>query len=229
MNKPKVFCALTTTHGLMQTHFMPTILNLFDGKRKFDMVLWTYMDPYIVLARNAAVMDFLKGDCTHLMFIDVDILDPQVSEHIERMLGHDEAIVGGLYPKKDETKVTWVCNALEDRPAEDERGLLPLRHIGTGFLLIKREVFERMKMDKGPLIEYLEDESDKLMYDFFDMPRQRDSAGKVRKISEDWHFCNEARRLGYKVYGDTRVLLMHIGTAVFPLKHQAKRTKINVL
>jgi hypothetical protein len=223
MIKPKVFVALTTTHGMMQTMFVPTLMNLF-AKRQFDMALWTYTDPYIVLARNAAAADFLKGDCTHLMFIDVDILDPQVAEHIERMLGHDEALVGGLYPKKDEKKLTWVCNALPDRPPEDERGLISLRHIGTGFMLIRRDVFEKMIETMGDKIGYLEDETDRPLWDFFDMPRV-----DGRKLSEDWYFCNVARELGFKVWGDTKVLLMHVGTAVFPLRNQATRGTINVI
>ena len=116
MTKPKVFIALTTTHGLVQALFVPTLMNLF-ANRSFDMAMWFYTDPYVALARNAAAMDFLKGDCTHLMFIDVDIMDPLIVTHIERMLSHDEAIVGGLYPKKDEKKLTWVCNALTGQAA----------------------------------------------------------------------------------------------------------------
>jgi hypothetical protein len=223
MNKPKVFVALTTTHGLMQVMFVPTLMNLFTH-RTFDMVLWTYIDAYTPLARNASAADFLKGDCTHLMFIDVDILDPQITAHIDRMLAHDEAIVGGFYPKKDEQKLVWCCNALPERPTEDERGLISLKHIGTGFMLIKREVFEKMIEQWGDQIGYLEDETDRPLWDFFDMPRVGG-----RKLSEDWYFCNKSRELGYKVYGDTLVQLMHIGTALFPLRHQAERTKINVL
>ncbi len=223
MTKPKVFVALTMTHGLMYGMFTQTLMNLF-AHRTFDMALWNYIDPYVPLARNTASADFLKSDSTHIFFIDVDILDPQIAMHIERMLGHNEAIVGGFYPKKDEKKLTWVCNALPDRPPEDERGLLSLRHIGTGFMLIKREVFEKMIETMGDKIAYIEDETDRPLWDFFDMPRV-----DGRKLSEDWYFCNVARQIGYKVYGDTKVLLMHIGTAVYPLRSQAERTKINVI
>ena len=224
MTKPKVFIALTSTHGIVQLDFITTLLDLFKN-RTFDMDVWRYKDPYIVLARNVAAADLLKkSDFTHLMFMDVDILDPQCMEHVERMLSHDEAIVGGMYPKKDERKLVWVCNALPERPPPDERGLLSLRHIGTGFLLIKREVFEKMIEEFGDQIGYLEDETDRPLWDFFDMPRV-----DGRKISEDWHFCNKARELGFKVWGDTKVLLMHIGTAVFPLRHQMERKVINVV
>ena len=226
--KPKVYVALTMTHGLVQGMFIPTLMNLF-AHRTFDMVLWQYIDPYTPLARNAAAADFLMGDSTHILFLDVDILDPQVSMHVERMLSHGEAIVGGFYAKKDEKKLTWCCNALPERPAPDKRGLMALRHIGTGFLLIKREVFEKMFSELHGEISYYEDETDRLLWDFFDMPRKVDAGGKRRKISEDWHFCNTARDMGFKVWGDTHVTLMHIGTALFPLQHQASRKKINVI
>jgi hypothetical protein len=41
-----------------------------------------------------------------------------------------------------------------------------------------------------------------------------------RYISEDWFFCDRARALGYTVYGDTKVILRHLGTVQFPLKTQ---------
>ena len=219
--KQKVFVAVTTTHGAMNNMFIITLMDMFRN-HKFDLDMWTYQDPYIVLARNAAAADLLKGDATHILFLDADIVDPQCSQHIERMLGHNEDIVGGLYCKKCESPgPIWVCNALDHRPPEDERGLLPLRHIGTGFLLIKREVFEKMIEEDGDKIGYLEDETNRPMWDFFDMPRV-----DGRKMSEDWHFCNEARRLGYTVYGDTKVLLRHAGGAVYPLKSQLAHTNL---
>lgn len=223
VSKPKVFVAVTTTHGAIHVHFVTTLTQLF-ANRTFDMDIWTYMDPYIVLARNAAAADLLKGDATHILFLDADIVDIQCSQHIERMLSHDVDIVGGLYCKKtDSPGPIWVCNALDHRPPEDERGLLPLRHIGTGFLLIKREVFEKMIEEDGDRIGYLEDETNRPMWDFFDMPRV-----DGRKLSEDWHFCNEARRLGYTVYGDTKVLLRHAGGAVYPLKHQVANSNMEM-
>ena len=95
--------------------------------------------------------------------------------------------------------------------------------------MIKREVFDAMKDAYGPGITYYEEDTNDEVYDFFDMPRRIDEGGTVRKVSEDWHFCNTARKLGFKVYGDTKVLLMHIGTAVFPLRSQAERTTVKVV
>ena len=191
--------------------------------RSIDMAIYQYVDPYIVLARNAASADFLMGDCTHLLFIDADIMF--TSLHVRTMIQRDENIVGGLYCKKHEGTVDWVGNALPSRPPPDERGLVEMKNIGTGFLMIKRIVFEKMAQNLGDKIGYLEDEVDRPLWDFFDMPRVADDKGAVRKLSEDWYFCKTARELGFKVYGDTHVILKHIGTAVYPLKHQVEATR----
>jgi hypothetical protein len=220
--KPKLFIALPTTHGATHAMFLPGIIDTCL-RHTVDIDIWQYIDPYIVLARNTAAADFLKKeDFTHILFIDADIMF--MWSHIERLLSHDVDLVGGLYCKKQESPgPIWVCNALPERPPEDERGLLPVKHVATGFMLIKREVFTEMVEMLGDKIGYLEDETDRPLWDFFDMPR----AGG-RKISEDWHFCNTARELGFTVYADTKVLLRHIGTSVYPLKTQVAQSNLEM-
>lgn len=212
MTKPKLFCALPTTHGIVQSQFLPSALELFKN-RTIDLRVDQYIDPYGVLARNTAATDFLDTDYTHLLFLDADIILKWA--HIERMLSHDVDIVGALYCKKTQGKMQWVCNGLPDRPPVDERGLLPLKHIGTGCLLVKRGVFLAMLEKYRDEMDYLEAEIDKQRWDFFPM-----RIVNRRMISEDWFFCDRARALGYTVYGDTNVLLGHIGTVVFPLDTQ---------
>lgn len=218
MDNVKLFVALQSTHGVMQTQFLPGVMDLFKW-RKYGMNVNQYIDPYIVLARNTAASDFLDTDCTHFFTVDMDIIFA-AQQHVERLINDDVDIVGGLYPKKAQGKIQWVCNALPERPKPDERGLLSLKHIGTGFLMIKRCVFEKMVEAFGEQIKYYEAEINTLRYDFFDMPREPDDEGFVRKISEDYHFCNQARKLGFTVYGDTHVIVRHIGTAIFPLDTQ---------
>ena len=212
MKEPKLFVALPTTHGIMQSQFLPGLLDLFR-ERQVSMTVHQYIDPYGVMARNSAARDFLATDCTHILFIDADIVF--TSNHVKLMLSNDVDVVGGLYPKKAEGQIQWVCNALPERPEADERGLLPLQHIGTGFLLVKRAVLEKMLEVYRDEMDYLEAEIDQQCWDFFPM-RIIDR----RMISEDWFFCNRCRELGYTVYGDTKVILRHIGSVQFPLKTQ---------
>jgi hypothetical protein len=87
-------------------------------------------------------------------------------------------------------------------------------------MLIRRNVFERMIEEHGDTLAYFEHEIDRPMWNFFAMPVVKDDKGKPRLESEDWNFCNVARTLGFEVYGDTNVILKHIGTIVFPLKTQ---------
>jgi hypothetical protein len=212
MKDPKLFIALPTTHGVMQSQFLPGLLDLFR-ERQVDITVMQYIDPYIIMARNNAACDFLASDCTHLLFIDADIVF--TANHVKLLLCNDVDVVGGLYPKKAEGKIQWVCNALPHRPDADERGLLPLKHVGTGFLMVKRAVFEKMLEVYRDEMSYLEAEIDTQRWDFFPM-RIIDN----RYVSEDWFFCDRCRALGYVVYGDTKVILRHLGTVQFPLKTQ---------
>lgn len=221
MSKVKLFVALQTTHGLMQDQFLPGVLDLFKD-RTYDMHVRQYIDPYLVLGRNTAATDFLSTDCTHYLNIDTDMVFRAL--HARRLIEDDVDVVGGLYPKKAQGKIQWVCNALPHRPEPDERGLLPLKHVGTGFLMVKRAVFEKMVETDGDKIGYLEAEIDKPNYDFFQMPLVMVD-GKRRKLSEDWYFCERAAQLGFTVYGDTKVILRHIGTVIFPLETQVVESR----
>jgi hypothetical protein len=212
MKDPKLFIALPTTHGVMQSQFLPGLLDLFR-ERQIDITVMQYIDPYGILARNSAACDFMNSDCTHILFIDADIVF--TANHVKLLLCNDVDVVGGLYPKKAEGQIQWVCNALPHRPEADERGLLPLKHIGTGFLMVKRAVLQKMLDTYRDEMSYLEAEIDTQRWDFFPM-----RIIENRYISEDWFFCDRARALGYTVYGDTKVILRHLGTVQFPLKTQ---------
>jgi len=120
--------ALATTHGVMQTQFLPGLMDLFKW-RKYDMAVNQYIDPYGILSRNNAACDCLNSDATHLLILDADMVI--TANHIETLIDNDVDIVGGLYCKKAQGKIQWVCNALPHRPTPDERGLLSVKHIGT--------------------------------------------------------------------------------------------------
>ena len=85
---------------------------------------------------------------------------------------------------------------------------------GTGFLLIKRHVFE--KLNAHPAVKPfnndigLPKELDPFMKTYFDT-----GVREGRYYSEDWAFCENWRDLGGDVWIDRRVLLKHTGTYVF--------------
>jgi len=179
----------------------------------------TACDSLVSRARNTLAADFLlETDCTHILWWDSDII--ATPEQVARLVSHDEAIVGGLYPIKQERRLKWVANPLHDKPPPDHRGLVRVRNIGTGFLLVKREVFEEMARQL-PEIAFSDDYvTGRIEWDFFPVGVQEDYDGVRKYESEDWGLCRLARRLGFEIYADPAVTLQHIGAATYPLPGQ---------
>jgi len=87
---------------------------------------------------------------------------------------------------------------------------------GTGYMLIKREVFEHLA-DKVPtytnnVIDMSSDFKPDLIREYF--ATSIDPANNVL-LSEDYHFCHLARRHGLKVWAAPWVQLAHLGSYLF--------------
>ena len=173
-------------------------------------------ESLISRARNTLTAKFLHNkESTHLMFIDADIgWEPW---HLLVMLNRDVDVIGGLYPMKS-LPVKWCVNGFEGAE-EGPDGLQEVSKTGTGFLLIKRAVFE--KLDAHPATKpFMNDiglptELNPYMKTYFDT-----AVRENRYYSEDWTFCENWRDLGGKVWVDKRVLLKHTGTYVFDFAAQ---------
>jgi hypothetical protein len=46
---------------------------------------------------------------------------------------HNEGIVSGMYPKKQDGPLELVGNLYPEKPPIDDRGLMPLRYTGAAF------------------------------------------------------------------------------------------------
>jgi hypothetical protein len=173
-------------------------------------------ESLISRARNTLTAKFLHNkESTHLMFIDADIgWEPW---HLLVMLNRDVDVIGGLYPMKS-LPVKWCVNGFEGAE-EGPDGLQEVSKTGTGFMLIKRDVFE--KLDAHPATRpFMNDiglpaELNPYMKTYFDT-----AVRENRYYSEDWTFCENWRDLGGKVWVDKRVLLKHTGTYVFDFQAQ---------
>jgi len=189
--------------------------------RLYPTIFKTAVDSLVSRARNTLAADFLlETDCTHILWWDSDII--ATPDQVARLVSHDEAIVGGLYAIKSERRLKWVLNPL-DEPTIDNRGLVKVRNIGTGFLLIKREVLETM-INRLPEIAFNDDYvTGHTEWDFFPVGVREDYDGVLKYESEDWGFCRLARDLGFAVYADPAVTVKHIGTTVYPLPNQCSR------
>jgi hypothetical protein len=168
-------------------------------------------ESLISRGRNTLAAKFLQNkESTHLMFIDSDI--GWEAWHLLVLLNRDVDVIGGLYPMKS-LPIKWCVNGF-DGAEQTEDGMQEVTKTGTGFMLIKREVFE--KLDAHPAVKpFVNDiglpaELNPYMKTYFDT-----AVREGRYYSEDWTFCENWRDLGGKVWVDKRVLLKHTGTYVF--------------
>jgi len=154
----------------------------------------------IGLARNRAVTEFLKTDCTDLLFWDSDIGASPAD--VKRICAHDADIVLGLYPLKQEGPPKLVVTLLDGESVNEFSGLQKVRGGGAGFMRIHRSVFERLEeFAESYFNELGEPESN-----FF-----RHGVADGRYWGEDLSLCNLAREHGIDVHSDWGIRLAHQG------------------
>lgn len=176
---------------------------------------WSIMtlanESLISRGRNTLVAKFLVDhpDASHLMFIDSDIgFEP---EQVLLLLNNKKDICGGLYPMKS-LPLRWCANGVDG--ATTVNGLEEVRTTGTGFMLIKKSVFEKMNQHPS-VVAYkndigLDPKYDSHMKTYFNCEVRDD-----RYLSEDWLFCDNWRQLGGQIFVDKRILLRHSGYYVY--------------
>jgi hypothetical protein len=182
-----------------------------------DWTLETMVNESLISrARNTLTAKFLDmPEATHLFFVDADIgWEPW---HLLVLLNRDVDVIGGLYPMKT-MPIKWVVNGFEGAE-EGPDGLQEVSKAGTGFLLMKKHVFE--KMNSHPAVKQykndigLDPKYDQYLKTYFDTAVRQN-----RYYSEDWTFCENWRDLGGRIWVDKRVLLRHSGSYVFCMENQ---------
>ena len=235
--RPSIMIATPMYGGMCTGHYVQGLLMTMNKMREIGVnVAWCQImnESLITRARNDLARVFLESDHDYLMFIDADIGFDQ--EAIAHLLLADKDIVCGIYPKKE---VNWdsvnraavegktdladhagafVFNMVGTSDVHtDETGCIEVRHGGTGFMLIKRGVFEhliphvptyRTSSLKDPETgEYAKP----LTHEFF--ATSIDATGAL--LSEDYHFCELWRNHGGKIHAHPFIKLHHVGTYVF--------------
>lgn len=205
---PKVFIAVASSDWKLEVHTSESI-RLIGNHCKCETKVQFMFNDGVARSRNNLSASFLESDCTHLFFLDSDIIIEPIQ--FQRMLDARRNIVAAPYPKKQGT-LDWVANYIMGE-SPDEQGFLSVRHMGTGALLIERVVMEDF-VQKHPERAYSGDPSPSAKrVDFFPM-RAVDGSYK----SEDWDWCETVLADGWKIYMDTKSQLRHVGKIVYPLQ-----------
>jgi len=248
LRKNKLFVATPMYGGMAHGLYIKSCLDLQTVMMRYGIEVkfsFLFNESLITRARNYLVDEFLRTDFTHMMFIDSDIhFDPN---DIVAMMALDKDIIGGPYPKKS---INWgnVAHAARTHPDLNPKELenlvgeyvfnvvkgtqqfqvsdpLEVMEIGTGHMMIKRGVFDKMK-DAYPQIKYKPDHIGQAHFDgsryihaYFDTVIDTvDSCvggGSERYLSEDYMFCQMWRKIGGQVYLCPWMKTQHIGTYAF--------------
>ena len=210
------------------------------------MLLTMANESLITRGRNELVHNFLLTNSTHLMFIDADIAfkaDDVISmirknvdvvaasyplksmdwEGIRKCAATNggNPSVADLIASSTQTVIN-VSKPHPDKVGKQEtvditNGMVQVYDVGTGFMLIKRHVLEKM-IDAYPETMYYADKDltlpleQRTRFALFDTAIDEDK----RYLSEDYTFCRRWQKLGGNVMLDIQVILNHIGTYVFP-------------
>ena len=173
----------------------------------------------IDLARCQMASDALAAGAEETLWIDADTaFHPDM---VERLRSHDLPIVCGIYPKKSKRELAiHALPGTETITFGKAGGLLELLYAPTGFLRVRREVYETMR-DKLQLPECLADTGRRLVPYF--APLIRPDGDGWWYLAEDFSFCERARQCGYKIMADTTIRLLHIGAYAYGWEDAGRR------
>lgn len=212
-DKPKVFFATPFYDVKGYSAYILSMFQTVYSLARHTSVDFDFLelsgDSYVWRARNLLAERFLMTDGTHLFFIDSD--QGWSLESIMRMLKADKDIVGGAYPTKNNWEhysVTVYTDANGIPEVEKETGLIRAQKVPTGFMKIKREVFDAIRK-KFPNNWYWEGHGGvpRKMYDYFGHM----TLNHV-KTGEDISFCQRWQLCGGEIWVEPRCTISHVGS-----------------
>jgi len=247
LRKRKIFVATPMYGGMCTGQYCKSSADLAILSSKYGMdvrFFYLYNESLITRARNYLVDEFLRSDCTHLMFIDADIgFDPDdvIALSVIAETGSDKEVVCGPYPKKC---ISWekIKTAVDKGFADEDPNKLEkfvgdyvfnpkgntkeipigqpveVMEIGTGFMMIRRKTFQVYE-ETYPEYHY---RPDHIRTEAFDGSREImayfdciiDPVSK-RYLSEDYMFCQNVQKAGLKTWLCPWMGLQHAGSYVF--------------
>lgn len=247
LQKRSIFLGLPCYGGNCNAAFARSIADLAAVCTAQGVKLQMYFlmnESLIQRARNYIADEFMRSDCTHLMFIDSDIgFNPQDVLFLLALASDDSPydVIGGAYPKKaiswEKVKAAVDAGVADANPNVLEnfvgdfvfnpkagKNTFPLGEpvevleIGTGFMMIQKRVFKKF-VEKFPEKLY---KPDHVRTEHFDGSRKIcaffdcviDPVSK-RYLSEDYYFCQKIQELEMKTWLCPWIQLQHVGSYTF--------------
>lgn len=247
LRKRKLFLAVPMYGGACMGMFAKSVADLTAMFAANGLELRSYFlfnESLITRARNYCVDEFMRSDCSHMLFIDSDIgFDPRDIVAMMALQSDDSEydVLAGPYPKKT---ISWekIKLAVDKGIADTDPNVLEkfvgdyvfnpksgngtiridepveVSEVGTGFMMTRRSAFEKFR-DAYPQYHY---KPDHVRTEHFDGTREImqyfqaeiDPESK-RYLSEDYWFCQKLTQAGGKIWYCPWMKLQHVGTYIF--------------
>jgi len=247
LRKRKLFLAAPMYGGMCAGLFTKSVADLTAMFAANGLELRSYFlfnESLITRARNYCVDEFMRSDCTHMMFIDSDIgFDPRDIVAMMALQSDDSEydVLAGPYPKKT---ISWekIKLAVDKGIADDDANVLEkyvgdyvfnpkagngtiridepveVSEVGTGFMMTRRSAFEKFNT-AYPGYSY---KPDHVRTEHFDGSREimqyfqaEIDPDSKRYLSEDYWFCQKLIKAGGKIWYCPWMKLSHVGTYIF--------------
>jgi len=247
LRKRKLFLAAPMYGGMCAGMFTKSVADLTAMCAANGIHMQSYFlfnESLITRARNYCVDEFMRSDCTHMMFIDSDIgFDPRDVLALLALQSDDSEydVLAGPYPKKC---ISWekIKLAVDKGMADEDPNVLEkfvgdyvfnpkngggsfridepieVSEIGTGFMMTRKSTFEKFR-DAYPQYSY---KPDHIRTAHFDGSREihmyfqaEIEPESKRYLSEDYWFCHYLGKIGGKIWYCPWMRLQHVGSYIF--------------
>jgi glycosyltransferase involved in cell wall biosynthesis len=187
--KTKILVALVTGEHIRQASFIPSFLAL---QRPDNSLTSTVHGQSPAAARNTIIKQGLENDCSHIFFMDDDMIFPP--DTLLKLLAHDKPIVSALYLLRSfPHRPAFFDKAYDDGKCKFTSlvkgldGLVKGVNAGLGAVLISTEVFKKLE---PPYVRL----------------------GEIDKDGwcDDVGFFNRCRKAGYDVWCDLNATVGHM-------------------
>jgi GT2 family glycosyltransferase len=171
-----------------------TVESLFNLEIPCEKIIIIATEGYTISEnRNYLSVQAIKAGCTHLLFIDDDMVFPP--DTLKRLLSHQKEIVGVVYHSRMFPPTPVVVT--EEGQTVKVDGLEPLikcGHVGGGVMLIDLEVFKKIERP-------------------WFTTKTHENGFTI--MGEDAWFCSQARKAGYTIWCDTTLQIGHLGEFIY--------------
>ncbi len=205
MKKIKILIGIPSI-GTMRIETVISLCRILSSTPDITYEICAPITSYIHHNREEIAKEAVRLGADYVLFIDTDMIFPP--DALTKLLSRDKEIIGVMYnyrgtpsrpTVKFDPKYKDECTVIEKNgeisaSITDETKPFRCRAVGAGFLLVKIDVFKKLKRPYFTFVPETE-------------------VNEI--IGEDVYFCDKARYNRYEIWCDPTIKMGHIGLMIF--------------